>query len=202
MGYRPRRRHIIGYSRPGGGVGYFRQRKNSVIFLGMFLAGLVFSSLYSVKDGSGGGLILTMATNHIEVQAVSGYWELLTGCLGENLGYVVFLYFAANCVQGRWLIPLAPLCFGLSVGAVVTSLLYQHGLGAMAYILICVLVPRFLYLVLLMAVCNQAMKLSQGISSQKPAGERLFLVFGVIAALLSLLEALVLYRFTGLLTYL
>ena len=60
MGYRPRRRHIIGYSRTGGGVGYFRQRKNSIIFLGMFLAGLIFSSLYSVKDGSGGGLILAL----------------------------------------------------------------------------------------------------------------------------------------------
>ena len=198
---RSRRRPAVG--RPGsGGAGYFRQRRNSLAFLGAFLGGLVFSSLYTVRESSGAGLILTMVTSHLTLQAQAGYWELLRGCLMEDLGYVVFLYFAANCFRGGWLIPLAPLCYGLSAGAMMTALLYQHGLGAMAYLLVCLLLPRFLYLLLLMAACNQAARLSQGISSQKPAAERLFLLFGAAAVLLSLLEALILSRFTELLAYL
>ena len=203
MGHHSKRKHIIGYSRKRPvGSSYLHLRKNSILFFGMFLCGLIFSSLYAAKDSGGSGLILTVVTNHIQVQALSGYWQILSSCLTKNLGAIVFLYFAANCIQGKWLIPLVPLFFGLSAGAITTSLLYQHGLGAMAYILICVLVPKFIQLILLMAGCNQAMKLSIGIPSQKPAGERLFLFFGGAAVLVSLLETLLLSRFTGLLTYL
>ena len=99
-GYFRRRRFR---ARTGGGGnwgGYFQLRRNSMIFLGLFLCGLLFGSLSAARDS--GGLILAMVTNHIQRQAVSGWGELLSGRLASGLGPVVYLYFAANCVQGRW----------------------------------------------------------------------------------------------------
>lgn len=192
-------------SRFGGGesfAGYFRRRKSSIALFGLFLAGLLVGSVYAVRDSGGDKMILAVVTNHIQAQAQGSYWEILTGCLISSLGYIVFLYFAANCVQGRWLANLAPVFYGLAVGAKTTVLLYQHGLGAGGYLLVCVLLPRFLQLILLVAACGQTRKLSQSISAQKPAGEQSFLLLGIAMILLSMLEAAVLRRFTGLLTYL
>ncbi len=199
-GYFRRRRFR---ARTGGGGnwgGYLQLRRNSMIFLGLFLCGLLFGSLSAARDS--GGLILAMVTNHIQRQAVSGWGELLSGRLVSGLGPVVYLYFAANCVQGRWLAGLVPVLYGLSVGAGVTALLAQHGLGAAGYLVLCVVLPRFLQLVLLMTGCNQAARLSQGVSAKAPVGERRFLLLGAAAGLLSVLETLILSRFTGLLTYL
>ncbi len=126
-GYFRRRRFR---ARTGGGGnwgGYLQLRRNSMIFLGLFLCGLLFGSLSAARDS--GGLILAMVTNHIQRQAVSGWGELLSGRLVSGLGPVVYLYFAANCVQGRWLAGLVPVLYGLSVGAVVTALLAQHDWG-------------------------------------------------------------------------
>lgn len=181
-------------------MGYLRLRRNSILFLGLFLVGLFFGSLYAVRDRAGPQLILALVANQLQKQAVSGYWQLLAGRLGSNLGSIVFLYFAANCVQGRWLSCLVPVFFGLSVGAAVTAVLSQYGPGAVGYLLACVLPPRFLQLVLLMTACNQAVRLSQSISSMAPVGERKFLLLGAAAVLLSMLEALLLGRFTGLLS--
>ena len=50
--------------------------------------------------------------------------------------------------------------------------------------------------------CTQAARLSQGVSAKAPVGERRFLLLGAAAGLLSVLETLILSRFTGLLTYL
>lgn len=204
MGGYFRRRRRFG-SRTGGGhswVDYFQLRKNSIAFLGLFLCGLLLGSLYAARDSGGQGLILAMVTNHIQRQAVSGWGQLLAGRLVSDLGFIVFLYFAANCVQGRWLAGLVPVLYGLSVGATVTALLVQHGLGAAAYLAVCVVLPRLLQLVLLMTACNQAVKLSQGISAKAPVGERRFLLLGAAAVALSFLESLLISRFTGLLTYL
>lgn len=201
-GYFRRRRFA---SRMGGGISwisYLQLRKNSLLFLGLFLAGLLLGSIYTVRDSAGPGLMLSLVTNHIQKQAVSGHAQLLLGRLMSNLGPVVFLYFAANCVQGRWLAGLVPVFYGLSVGAVVTAILFQHGLKAMGYLLLCVLLPRFLQLVLLMTACNQAVKLSQGISAKAPVGERSFLLLGAATAGLSAVETVLIGRFTGLLTYL
>ena len=170
--------------------------------MGLFLAGLLAGSVYTARDCGREGLILTIVTNHIQAQAVSGYWRILTSCLTSGLGYIVFLYFAANCVQGKWLANLVPVFYGLSVSSRVTALLYQHGLGAGGYLLACVLIPRFFQLLLLLPACGQAVRLSQSISAQKPAGERSFLLLGAAAVVLSMAEALILSRFTGLLTYL
>lgn len=199
------RRHRL-TSRTGGGgghswIGYLQLRRNSILFLGLFLVGLLFGSLYTVGDSGGPQLILALVTNHIQGQAQEKYGQILTGRLGSNLGSIVFLYFAANCVQGRWLACLVPVFFGLSVGAAVTAILSQYGPGAVSYLLVCVLPPRFLQLILLMTACNQAAKLSQSISSRTPVGERRFLLLGVAAVLLSMLETLLVGRFTGLLGY-
>lgn len=202
------RRYLRGRRRFGsrGGtnslMGYFQLRKNSILFLALFLCGLLLSSIYTVRDCRETRLILSLVANQVQNQAVSGYWTVLTGRLIANLGPVVFLYFAANCLQGKWLAGFVPVFYGLSVGATVTALLFQHGLGAGQYLFICVLLPRFAQLVLLMAACNQTVKLSQSISSQRPAGERSFLLFGVGMAGISMIETLIIGRFTGLLTYL
>jgi len=203
MGYFRRRNRFRSRTSGGGNwVGYFQLRRNSILFLGLFLVGLLFSSVYTVRDSGGPQLILAVVTNHIQKQAVSSYGQLLIGRLGSSLGFIVFLYFAANCVQGRWLACLVPVFYGLSVGATVTAILFQHGLGAAGYLLACVLVPRFLQLILLMTACNQAIKLSQGISAKAPVGEQRFLLLGAAAALLSVVETVLISRFTGLLTYL
>lgn len=183
-------------------MGYLRLRRNSLVFLGLFLVGLLLGSFYAKEDSGGPQVILTLMTNHIQKQAASSYGQLLAGRLGSNLGSIVFLYFAANCVQGRWLAGLVPVFFGLSVGAAVTVLLYRYGMGAMGYLSVCVLPPRFLQLVLLMIACNQVVKLSREISPKSPVGERSFLLLGAAAMLLSMLEALLIGRFTGLLEYL
>lgn len=183
-------------------TGYLRLRRNSILFLGLFVLGLFFGSVYTVRDSGGPQIILALVTNHIQKQAFSGYGQLLAGRLGSNLGSIVFLYFAANCVQGRWLACLIPVFFGLSVGATVTAILFRYGLEAMGYLLVCVLPPRFLQLMLLMTACNQAAKLSRDISPKAPVGEQRFLLLGVAAILLSMLETLLIGRFTGLLAYL
>lgn len=201
-GYFRRRRFA---SRMGGGaswISYLQLRKNSLLFLGLFLAGLLLGSVYTARDSAGPRLMLSLVTNHIQKQAVSNHAQLLLGRLISNLGPIVFLYFAANCVQGRWLAGLVPVFYGLSVGAAVTAILFQHGLKAMGYLLLCVLLPRFLQLVLLMTACNQAVKLSQGISAKAPVGERSFLLLGAATAGFSVLETVLIGRFTGLLTYL
>lgn len=202
VGYFRRRHRFLSRLGSGGGPSwkdYLRLRKNSVLFLGLFLIGLFLGSLYTVRDFNGQRLVLSLLQNHIQKQAVSGYGQLLAGRLGSNLGSIVFLYFAANCVQGRWLACLVPVFYGLSVGASVTALLYQYGLGAAGYLPVCLLLPRFLQLLLLMTGCNQAVKLSQGISPRAPVGERTFLLLGLAAALLSMLETLLIGRFGGLL---
>lgn len=201
-----RRRHRL-FSRIGGSGGpswadYLRLRKNSILFLGLFLAGLLLGSIYTVRDTGGQRLILALMENHIRRQAASGYGQLLAGRLGSGLGFIVFLYFAANCVQGRWLACLVPVFFGLSVGAAVTALLFQYGLEAMGYLSVCLLLPRFLQLLLLMTACNQAVKLSQSISPRVPVGEKIFLLLALAAVLLSMLETLLIGRFEGLLAYL
>lgn len=180
-------------------MGYLKMRKNSLLFLGVFLVGLALGSFYAEGDSRGPQVILALVTNHIQRQAVSSYGQLLAGRLGSNLGSIVFLYFAANCVQGRWLVGLVPVFYGLSVGAAVTALLYKLGFGAMGYLLVCVLPPRFLQLVLLMTACNQAVKLSREISARSPVGEQKFLLLGAAAMLLSMLETLLIGRFAGLL---
>lgn len=196
------RRHRPG-SRIGGvgnsWTGYLRLRKNSILFLGLFLVGLFLGSFYAERDSGGQQLILALMTNHIQRQSVSSYGQILAGRLGSNLGSIVFLYFAANCVQGRWLAGLVPVFYGLSVGAAVTALLFRYGFAAMGYLLVCLLLPRFLQLVLLMIACNQAVKLSQAISPKAPVGERSFLLLGAAAMLLSMLETLLIGRFSGLL---
>lgn len=204
MGRYPKRR-FRSRSRLGGmgsWIGYFQRRRNSIAFFTLFLVGLLVGSVCAVRDCGGEGMLLAVITNHIRKQTAGGYWQILGNCLVSSLGYIVFLYFAANCVQGRWLANLVPVFYGLSVGAKVTVLLYQHGLGAGGYVLICVLIPRFFQLILLVSACGQAARLSQSISTQKPVGEQSFLLFGAAAAVLSMAEALVVSRFTGLLTYL
>lgn len=204
MGGSFRRRHRLGF-RTGGGhswTGYLQLRKNSILFLGLFLAGLLLGSLYAARDSYGPQLIISVVASQIQKQAISGFRQLLIGRLGSNLGFVVFLYFAANCVQGKWLACLVPVCYGLSVGAMVTAILFQHGLGAVGYLLVCVLIPRFLQLILLMSACNQAVKLSQGISAKAPVGEQRFLLLGTAMILLSVLETVLISWFAGLLTYL
>lgn len=183
-------------------MGYLKLRRNSLLFLGLFLIGLFLGSFYAEQDSGGPQVILALMTNHIQKQAVSSYGQILAGRLGSNLGSIVFLYFAANCVQGRWLACLVPVFFGLSVGAAVTALLYRYGFAAAGYLSVCVLPPRFLQLVLLMTACNQAVKLSREISARSPVGERSFLLLGAAAMLLSMLETLLIGRFTGLLEYL
>lgn len=89
-GYFRRRRFR---ARTGGGGnwgGYLQLRRNSMIFLGLFLCGLLFGSLSAARDS--GGLILAMVTNHIQRQAVSGWGELLSGRLVSGLGPVVYSY--------------------------------------------------------------------------------------------------------------
>lgn len=201
-GFRRRARLRSHFGGTGSWGGYFRLRKNSVVFLGLFLGGLLLGSLYTVRDCGGQRLILTMMANQLQAQAAGGFWQVLTGRLVTNLGYIIFLYFAANCVQGKWLSGLVPAFYGLSVGSSVTAILYQHGIAAGGYLAVCVLAPRFCQLILLMTACNQSVKLSQNISAKKPAGEQSFLLLGTATVLFSGLEALVLSRFTGLLTYL
>ncbi|MCI8652299.1 MAG: hypothetical protein HFF11_01210 [Angelakisella sp.] len=186
----------------GSWAGYLQRRKSSIIFLGLFLAGLLTGSIYTVRDSGGEQMILAVVTHHIQEQAQSGYWKILTGCLVSSLGYIVFLYFAANCVQGRWLANLVPVFYGLAVGSKITALLFQHGLGAGWYVLVCILLPRFFQLILLIAACRQTRKLSQSISAQKPAGEQSFLLLGAATVVLSMIESVIIIRFTGLLTYL
>ncbi len=97
---------------------------------------------------------------------------------------------------------MVPVFYGLAVGSKITALLFQHGLGAGWYVLVCILLPRFFQLILLIAACRQTRKLSQSISAQKPAGEQSFLLLGVATVVLSMIESVIIIRFTGLLTYL
>lgn len=199
------RRRYRSISRAGGGrswTGYLQLRRNSIFFLGLFVLGLFLGSFYFVRDSGGPQVILALVTNHIQKQAGEKFGQILTGRLGSNLGSIVFLYFAANCVQGRWLACLVPFFFGLSVGATVTAILFRYGFEAIKYLLVCVLPPRFLQMVLLMIACNQAVKLSQSISPKTPAGEKKFLLLGVAAILLSMLETVLIGRFMGLLGHL
>ncbi len=75
----------------GSWAGYLQRRKSSIIFLGLFLAGLLTGSIYTVRDSGGEQMILAVVTHHIQEQAQSGYWKILTGCLVSSLGYIVLL---------------------------------------------------------------------------------------------------------------
>lgn len=194
---RPRRR-------PGLGQGaslrqYLQSRRSTILFFLFFLCGLTAGSLYAAMDGSGSMVLISILVNTVKIQQASPFVRIFFQSVTQAFGILVYLYFSAYCMKGKWLIYLTPLVFGLSVGTMITSVLYQFLLTGVPYVVLCIFLPKFVQLLLLLVLCNNCLRISAGIGTGAPIRGEIFWVFAILLAIFALFESAMIFRFCGLL---
>lgn len=178
---------------------YFRARKMTLTFFLFFLCGLAGGSFYAVADSSSGMLLISIIVNSVKLQQTLPFLRVFFQSATQALGILVYLYFAAYCVKGKWLINLVPLIFGLSLGATITSILYRFSSTAILYILTCVFLPKFLEVLLLLALCNFCLRISAGLGGGGSGRTNVFWIFAILLLVFSLLESTLIFNFCHLL---
>lgn len=138
---------------------FLRSRKTTLIFILFFIGGVAFGSIYAVAGGNG-SLLVSIVLNDLEIQAGRNLQQIFLKSVVQNVGILLYLYFCSNCSKGKPLIHMVPLFFGLSVGAVITAVLYKLSIAALPYVLACVALPKFIQALLLISACNNALKIS------------------------------------------
>lgn len=137
---------------------FVQARRGTLFFILLFMGGLVISSGYTAADGEK-SLIAAIVLRGLEVQATQSFRQLFIRSILQGSGILVYLYFCSHCNKGGPLVYLAPFGLGLSVGAVMTSVLCRLGLEALPYLFVCVALPGFLEAILYLAACRNALKL-------------------------------------------
>ncbi len=178
---------------------YLRARKATLLFFGIFLAGLTAGSFYACVDGSGSMVLISIVINSVKLQQTLPFFRIFLQCATQVFGILVYLYFAAYCMKGKWLIYMTPLVFGLSVGAITTSVLYRFGLSGFLYVLLCLFVPKFLELLLLVVLCNACLRISAGVGMGTQVKGDIFWMFAIFFAVFAFVEGLLLFHFCALL---
>lgn len=179
---------------------YLRARRSTIQFFLFFLCGLTVGSLYAAMDGSSTMVLLSILVNSVKIQQTSSFLRIFFQSVTQAFGILVYLYFSAYCMKGKWLIYLTPLVFGLSVGTVVTSVLYRFLLTGVPYVVLCVFIPKFLELLLLLVLCNNCLRISAGIGTGAPIRGEIFWVFAILLGIFALFESAMIFRFCHLLS--
>lgn len=147
-------------AREGGkSLRFLRSRRNTLLFILFFIGGVAFGSIYAVAGGNG-SLLVSIVLNDLKIQADRNFQQIFIKSIVQSIGILLYLYFCSNCSKGKPLIHMVPLFFGLSVGAVTTAILYKLSISALPYVLMCVILPKFVQAVLLISACNNALKIS------------------------------------------
>lgn len=185
---------------------FLRSRKSTLLFILLFVGGLTFGSVYTVAGGNG-SLLVSIVLNDLEIQITRNFQQIFFKSIVQSVGILLYLYFCSNCSKGKPLIHMVPLFWGLSVGAVVTSILYQLSVSALPYLLICVVLPRFIQGIVLISACNNALKISAQLFKdpgdwRKTEGSCVHMgLYGGAFLLVSFLESVILLLFRHLLPH-
>lgn len=193
---RPRRRS------PGPRIslaGYLQSRKATVTYSLLFVAGLTLGSFYACVDGQGTMVLTAIVVNAVKLRQTTPFLQVFFQCATQSLGILVYLYFAAYCMKGKWLIYLTPLVLGLSVGTTATAILYRFLWGGVSYVLVCIMLPKFIEFLLLLVFCNNCLRISADVGSGNPIKGDVFWIFAIMLLGYALFEGILLFRFCGLL---
>lgn len=181
------------------GIRYFQARKNTLLLSAFFLAGLTFGSFYAIADSSDSLVIVSIVINGIRAQSKASYLRLFYQAALPSAAVLIFLYFAANCCKGKLLVSMVPLVYGLSVGAIMTAVLYFWGRDGILYLLLCTFIPKIITLFLSIVLCNLTLHTCMSICSGAEERIDFFLLFALLYAAAAALEALLIHLFCGLL---
>ncbi len=138
---------------------FLRARKSMLLFIILFTVGIWSGSIYAAVSGSD-SLLATIVLNDLQIQATRSFRQLFFKSAVQSLGILVYLYFCSNCSKGKPLIYLVPLFLGLSSGGIITAILAAYTAAALPYVLLCIVLPRFILAVLLISACGNALKIS------------------------------------------
>ena len=183
---------------------FLRSRKNTLIFICLFVGGITFGSIYAVAGGQS-TLLSSIILNDVAVQASRSFRQLFMKSIIQGAAILLYLYFCSNCSKGKPLIHLVPLFLGLSAGASITTILAKFSISSFPYILSCILVPKFLQAVLLLSACGNALKISTQLFSdpgewRRTEGSFIHMgLYGGIFLIFSLMETILIFTFRHLL---
>ena len=177
-----------------------------MLFILLFLAGVTMGSVFAAQTSSS-ELLHSVILNGLSLQKDLNLRQLFFKSAAQTLGLLVYLYFCSNCSKGKPLILCVPLFFGLSSGAVITVILRYGAFSAMPFLMICILLPKFILAILLISACNNAIRISnqlfQGGDSRQPSGGSCVHMglYGGAFLLFSALQAAILLLFGHLLPF-
>ncbi len=138
---------------------FLKARKGTLLFISLFIFGVTFGSIYAAQS-TNTTLLHSVILNGLSVQKTQSLKLLFFKSAAQTLGLLIYLYFCSNCSKGKPLIFCVPFFFGLSTGAVVTVIMAQGAWSAMPYLMICILIPKFILAIILISACNNAVKIS------------------------------------------
>ena len=165
---------------------YWQKRSSTLRFLFFLLAGVLLGSIYSTAAGKD-SLICAILVRQLAIIPESTLWGLLRERLLFAGILVFFLFIAGGSYWGKYMIPAAPLFFGMSQGISVTYLFILLGWNAWKYLAVCVLFPKGILTVILLILCNISNQRYAALAStgerQRTTAEN-FLWWAAVAALL------------------
>lgn len=172
---------------PGQTAAAFWQRRGATIrYLLIFLAGVLLGSIYAVANGMD-SLPYRILVNQLKAVPDATILTLLQNRVLFAGIVVLYLLIAGSCLWGKYMIPAVPLLYGISQGAVVSFILIGVGWNALAFLALCVLLPKTLLLIILILLCNisrsRCMRLSTGAAESSTDGLRLLQIILTILLL-------------------
>lgn len=193
------------YSKSIGSVStYLRSRGSTFAFIMFFIAGLAGGSIFGIGGTDGGDIIRSIVLNELSMQLERGLPQLIMSSVAGFAGIFIFAYLCVNCSKGALLVYMVPLVHGMSVGSFVTITLYNYGISAFSYVLICIFLPKALETLLLLSLCNKTSRYCKeqfGTQPIRHKGRESFptLLYLVLFGLYFIIESLFIYAFRWLL---
>ena len=185
-------------NRLGGLSDYLRSRSSTIAFMLFLIAGLGGSSAFCAGQSETAALLRSIVLDNFSRQLVIGYTSLLLGALYGFGGIFVYVYLCVSSRQGAALIYAVPLVHGLSVGAVISTILLTQGYGALGYLLVCIFLPKAVETLLLLSLCNKTVRYCReqgGGASRKRRESFPILLYLILFVLYFALESLVVLFF-------
>lgn len=176
--------------RPRQRESYLKKRSVTIRCLFFLLAGVLLGSIYAVAAGKD-SLVCTILVHQLSTTPECTLWGLLRERLLFAAILVFYLLIAGGSLWGKYLIPAAPLLFGLSQGINITYLLILLGWNSWRYLTVCIILPKAILTAILLILCNISYQRFSVFSStgepQKGGGMSALWWVAVIALLLECL---------------
>ncbi len=143
-------------------LSYMRRHRASVVFSGMFIAGVALgSSAVRTLSGDLAQGLAALLRGFVDARTTQALGQTLASSLSQNLVLIIILFFSGFCAIAAPIIYMVPLFKGLGYGLTAAALLAVYGVRALPFVGFLLLPNTLLSALIIVAACEEALKMSR-----------------------------------------